>query len=98
MSQERDRPPDIGTGLQAIANGTNEQHGNRQVRQQDRVLALLNRGPVCSTTLLAEFIPRGAAVVYRLRRQGYPIWTRPCSRPGHEHNSPQVEYVLGTLA
>lgn len=90
----RDRPL-AKAGLESIAIPTSGAHANRHVRQQDRVLALLHRGPVCSTTLLGEFIPRGAALVHRLRRAGHPIITRPCSRPGHRHDTPQVEYVLG---
>ena len=97
MASQKERPALAKAGLQAIANSTSGAHANRRVRQQDRVLALLRLGPLCSTSLLELYIPRGAAVVYRLRQAGYPIWTRPCSRPGHEHTSPQIEYVFGTL-
>lgn len=62
--------------------------------QRERVLTMLRQGPVCSTTLLEAYIPRAAAVIHKLRREGKAIATRPCTRPGHSHESPQIEYVL----
>lgn len=63
--------------------------------QRDRVLTLLEEGPVCSTTLFEAYIPRAASVIHRLRTEnGLAIVTRPCTRAGHTHNTPQVEYEL----
>lgn len=62
--------------------------------QRERVLTMLRQGPVCSTTLLEAYIPRGAAVIHKLRREGKAIATRPCTRMSHSHESPQIEYVL----
>lgn len=58
---------------------------------------LLDADAVCATTFLSCFMPRAAAVVYRLRRQGYAISSRPCSRSYHDHATPQIEYVLEGL-
>lgn len=63
--------------------------------QRERVLKMLRAGPVCGTTLLEAHIPRYAAVVYELRtKSGRAIITKPCTRPGHQHESPQIEYQL----
>ena len=59
-------------------------------------LGLLLSADVCSTTPLGEFIPRAAAVIFRLRRSGYVIRSRPCTQ-NHDHASPQIEYVLEAL-
>ena len=65
--------------------------------QQEKVVwMLLSTDGVCSTTFLEEYIPRAAAVIHRLRRDGYIILSRPCTR-GHEHASRQIEYVLQVL-
>ena len=63
--------------------------GQTQLR---RVAAMLEAGPVCSTDLLREYIPRGGARVWDLRRAGYAIETRRCTQ--HKHRSYQIEYVL----
>ena len=60
--------------------------------QLARVLAMLEAGPVCSTDLLREYIPRGGARVWDLRRGGYAIETRRCTQ--HKHRTHQIEYVL----
>ena len=61
--------------------------------QAATVLAKLQEGPVCATTLLAMYIPRGAAAVYRLRQGGWVIGTRDCTQHTH-HNTRQIEYYL----
>ncbi len=58
--------------------------------------SLLEHEAVCSTDFLADYIPRAAAVIHQLRRSGYGIVTRPCSR-GHAHATRQIEYVLEWL-
>lgn len=60
--------------------------------QRQHVLARLLDGPVCSTVLLNDGIPRAAARVHELRRSGFAIVTRRCSQ--HHHGSRQIEYVL----
>jgi len=67
------------------------------MNQRERVLGWLMQGPVCGTTLLAEMIPRYAARISELRRDGHVIGTRRCSNQQHHHQSRQVEYVLDTL-
>jgi len=63
--------------------------------QRDRTIAFLRaEDAVCSTTLLKDYIPRGATIIHRLRRAGWLIETRPCSRVGHDHATPQIEYRL----
>ena len=62
--------------------------------QVDQVLQMLQNGPVCATTILNKYIPRGADCIYRLRKAGHNITSRPCCRPGHLHNTHQIEYVL----
>ena len=65
--------------------------------QREKVVGLLlSADAVCSTPLLGEFIPRAAAVIFRLRRNGYVIRSRPCTQ-NHDHASPQIEYVLEAL-
>jgi hypothetical protein len=62
--------------------------------QREKVIwLLLSADAVCSTTFLGEYIPRAAAVIHRLRKSGYVIVSRPCSRT-HGHASPQIEYRL----
>ncbi len=60
--------------------------------QRERILRLLNDGPVCGTELLDEYIPRYSAVIWLLKRNGHKILTRKCQK--HIHHSRQVEYVL----
>lgn len=62
--------------------------------QRERVLRMLEEGPVCSTSMLEAYIPRGAAVIWDLRQEGKTITTQPCSRPHHSHDTPQIEYEL----
>jgi hypothetical protein len=65
--------------------------------QAGQVLAMLLEAPaVCSTTFLERYIPRAAAVIHKLRKQGYVIVTQECTR-GHRHHNRQVEYVLEAL-
>ena len=61
--------------------------------QKTRILAWLTQWPICSTTLLEQRIPRGAARISELRNDGWIIETRPCTQD-HLHNSRQIEYVL----
>lgn len=61
--------------------------------QRSRILSWLGAGPVCGTTMLRFHIPRYAARINELRRDGYTIVTRPCQQD-HGHTTPQVEYVL----
>lgn len=65
--------------------------------QREKVVWLqLSSDAVCSTTFLEEYIPRAAAVVHKLRQDGYVPFTRRCNR-GHRHQNPQIEYVLEAL-
>ncbi len=61
--------------------------------QRARILSWLTQWPICATTLLQQRIPRGAARINELRRQGWLIETRPCTQD-HLHATKQVEYVL----
>lgn len=68
----------------------------RPPTQRERIDALLRaEEAVCSTTLIASGMPRAAAVIHRMRRDGVVITSRPCSRPWHSHGTPQIEYTLG---
>ena len=60
--------------------------------QKSRILAALTYGPLCSTTILGMYIPRGAARIADLRNDGWDIETRSCSQ--HSHDTRQIEYVL----
>ena len=60
--------------------------------QKARILAWLTQRHLCSTTLLEQRIPRGAARILELRSDGWDIETRECTQ--HEHRTRQVEYVL----
>ncbi len=99
MTHQFERPAPLvgGTGL---TNGASTHQTPTQVTaptQRDRVLAMLaSDEAVCATTLFRAFIPRAAAVVHRLRREGYVIWSRSCSQD-HAHAHPQIEYVLVAL-
>lgn len=62
------------------------------VSQKHRILAWLTQRNVCATTLLEMHIPRGAARISDLRREGWMIETRGCTQ--HSHITRQVEYVL----
>ena len=62
--------------------------------QLELVKAMLEAGPACGTDFLQERIPRYGARVWDLRRAGYVIETRPCSRPDHRHRTRQIEHVL----
>jgi len=62
--------------------------------QKERIRQWLTQGPICATTLLANYIPRGAARIAELRSEGLPIVTRPCTNPSHMHDSRQIEYVI----
>jgi hypothetical protein len=62
------------------------------MNQRDRVLGALKMGPVCGTTFLASYIPRYAARILELRKEGYQIITRPCQL--HAHDSRQTVYEL----
>jgi hypothetical protein len=72
---------------------------DRQKRptQREKVVRLLLSADACSSKrFLNERIPRAAAVIFRLRGDGYTIVSRPCTR-GHDHSSPQIKYVLEAL-
>ncbi len=60
--------------------------------QKTRILAALTNGPLCSTTILGMHIPRGAARISDLRKEGWIVETRPCTQ--HSHDTRQIEYVL----
>jgi hypothetical protein len=65
--------------------------------QAEHVLALLERGPVCSSAIYdrSAVTHRLAARVYDLRRAGHMIVSRPCSDAFHHHGrSRMVEYRL----
>jgi hypothetical protein len=60
--------------------------------QRDRVLRALRMGPVCGTDFLSWHIPRYAARILELRREGHVITTRRCQH--HAHDSRQTVYEL----
>jgi len=60
--------------------------------QKTRILSMLTRQPVCATLMLSMHIPRGAARISDLRKEGWLIETRECTQ--HTHRTRQVEYVL----
>lgn len=60
--------------------------------QKQRILAALKLGPVCGTDLLRWHMPRGAARIGELRKEGHQITTRPCRL--HDHETAQVVYEL----
>jgi len=63
--------------------------------QKERVIEMLEAGPVCGSSLVRAYMPRGAAVVCSLRKEGWRIRTRKCVNPAHQHRiDNQVEYVL----
>jgi hypothetical protein len=65
--------------------------------QRELVLALLERGPVCSSAIYdrSAVTHRLAARIYDLRRTGHRIVSRPCSDAFHHHGrSRMVEYRL----
>jgi hypothetical protein len=64
------------------------------MNQRERVLGMLQAGPVCGTDLLREFIPRYAARILELRQQGWMISSRPCKNQWHDHRTPQTVYEL----
>jgi hypothetical protein len=69
----------------------------RTERQRDKVFRwLMAEEAVCATTFLARYVPRAAAHVHALRKLGFVIVSRPCSR-GHYHETRQIEYVLEAL-
>ena len=61
--------------------------------QKYRILSWLTHQPVCSTTMLEQRIPRGAARISDLKKEGWEITKRECTQ--HEHRTYQIEYVLG---
>jgi hypothetical protein len=63
--------------------------------QAERILSALRMGPVCGTEFLAWHIPRYAARIHDLRRQGHQIETKPCRL--HDHESAQVVYELAEM-
>ena len=46
--------------------------------QKERILAMLNSGPVCGYHFFTSRMPRAAARIAELRKDGYQIVTRPC--------------------
>lgn len=71
---------------------------SRPQTQRERVVAMLRDAEaVCATTFFDSYIVRAAAVVHKLRKAGYSIATRPCTRPWHAHSTRQVEYVLEAM-
>lgn len=60
--------------------------------QRERILRLLNAGPVCGTSFLFLKMPRYSARIWELRKVGFNITTRRCTDP--RHHSRQVEYIL----
>jgi hypothetical protein len=75
----------------------------RKPSQRERILAelqtraALNRG-ICSTEMLAAYIPRAAAVVHGLRDEGYDIITEDCQVHAFQnhtrHENKQIQYRL----
>jgi len=62
------------------------------MRQQDRVLAALTRGPVCADTEWNPRIKRLAARIGDLKKRGWLIDTPTC--PLHSHQLRTIAYVL----
>ena len=60
--------------------------------QKARMLAWLTQQNLCATTILKQQIPRGAARISELRKEGWDILTRECTQ--HTHVTRQIEYVL----
>ena len=58
--------------------------------QQNEVLDLLRDGWTCGTVLLRCYIPRYAARILELRRQGFRVERRRCQT--HPHASAQFEW------
>ena len=60
--------------------------------QLDAVVMMLTRSRdgVCGTDFLRSYVPRYAARIHELRREGWVIDRRPCDR--HEHGSTQWIY------
>jgi len=67
------------------------------MNQREKVLSMLQAGPVCSTDFLRAYIPRAAARILELRQAGYMIGTRPCKFSHHGHDSKQIVYELETV-
>lgn len=65
-----------------------------KLSQTDRIRGLLERGPVCGTTMLRMMIPRYAARIHELRAAGLNIQTRTCKDQHHSHESNQIEYYI----
>lgn len=63
-----------------------------KLTQVERVLRMLQQGPVCSTDFLRAYMPRAGARIFELRRSGFVIETRRCQI--HDHETYQIEYVL----
>ena len=97
-------PSQQGPAPEAASTATNTPEFTRRLgpipfgtTQREKVVwLLLSADAVCSTAFVEEYIRRAAAVIHRLRRDGYIILSRPCTR-GHDHASRQIEYVLQML-
>lgn len=78
--------------------GTSRRPRQKRPTKRELVLSwLMQEEAVCSTTCLERYVARAAAHVHTLRKQGFVIVTRPCSRPNHRHESYQIEYALQAL-
>ncbi len=63
--------------------------------QKSRVLAVLRRyDVVCGVDLLDDHMPRYAARIDELRKEGYEIDTVPCPLWSHSHTSRIASYRL----
>lgn len=102
MSPGNERAPATTTGTPSQIGFHTERPQNitgpaRKLTQRDRILAmLLEADAVCSTTFLDQRMPRAASSIYRLRKEGFVVVSRPCMR-GHDHENPQIEYSLIAL-
>jgi hypothetical protein len=95
MSSEAETTP-LATG--PTQGKLNFRHGQDSgATQLEKVLALLLQGPVCGVTFYERYLPRATARIFELRRAGYVIDRRRCSRPDHRHRSPQYEFELIAL-
>ena len=55
---------------------------------------LVTNDAVCATSFLEAMIPRYGARLLELKRLGWAVGRRRCSRPGHQHRHRQLEWYL----
>lgn len=65
--------------------------------QKEDIRQWLLEGPLCSTTILNNHYPRGAARIRELKQEGMQIDKRRCTRPFHYHTDYLIEAGQGRL-